>query len=91
MQVDSYNDPSLTERLLEAKVSLPNIVKPQVACGVSSAHSMVISYVYLILFSIQLTQCTIRKKVVCNPKLLANNCYNIYANFAGNCLLFRRL
>ncbi|KNA04833.1 hypothetical protein SOVF_196020 [Spinacia oleracea] len=44
LQVDSYNDPSLTERLLEAKVSLPNIVKPQVACGVSSAHSMAIVF-----------------------------------------------
>lgn len=41
LQVDRYDDPNLTEKLLEAKVSHPSIVKPQVACGVSSAHSMV--------------------------------------------------
>uniref|UniRef100_A0A803KTX7 inositol-1,3,4-trisphosphate 5/6-kinase n=1 Tax=Chenopodium quinoa TaxID=63459 RepID=A0A803KTX7_CHEQI len=44
LKVDSYNDPSLTDKLLEAKVSLPSIVKPQVACGVSSAHSMAIVF-----------------------------------------------
>lgn len=41
LQVDSFNEPNLEQRLVEAKLSLPNIVKPQVACGVSDAHSMV--------------------------------------------------
>ncbi|XP_057546839.1 inositol 1,3,4-trisphosphate 5/6-kinase 4 isoform X1 [Amaranthus tricolor] len=44
LKVDKYNDLNLTEKLLEAKVSLPSIVKPQVACGVSSAHSMAIVF-----------------------------------------------
>ncbi|XP_010672518.2 inositol 1,3,4-trisphosphate 5/6-kinase 4 isoform X1 [Beta vulgaris subsp. vulgaris] len=44
LKVDCYNDPKLMERLMEAKVSLPSIVKPQVACGVSSAHSMAIVF-----------------------------------------------
>uniref|UniRef100_A0A803M5I4 inositol-1,3,4-trisphosphate 5/6-kinase n=1 Tax=Chenopodium quinoa TaxID=63459 RepID=A0A803M5I4_CHEQI len=44
LKVESYNDPSLSDKLLEAKVSLPSIVKPQVACGVSSAHSMAIVF-----------------------------------------------
>ena len=41
MQVDSFDDPDLEQRLAEAKLRLPSIVKPQVACGVSDAHSMV--------------------------------------------------
>lgn len=41
MQVNSFDQPNLEQRLAEAKLSLPNIVKPQVACGVSDAHSMV--------------------------------------------------
>lgn len=41
MQVDNFNVPNLAERLLEAKLSPPSIVKPQVACGVADAHSMV--------------------------------------------------
>ena len=32
----------MEHRLFEAKLSFPNIVKPQVACGVAVAHSMVI-------------------------------------------------
>ncbi|KAL6501127.1 hypothetical protein OROHE_025324 [Orobanche hederae] len=40
LQVDSFHD-DLEQRLAEAKLSLPNIVKPQVACGVSDAHSMI--------------------------------------------------
>lgn len=38
--------PNLEQRLAEAKLSLPNIVKPQVACGVADAHSMVRSYFF---------------------------------------------
>ncbi|PIN00374.1 Inositol-1,3,4-trisphosphate 5/6-kinase [Handroanthus impetiginosus] len=44
LKVDSFDDPNLTRRLVEAKLSLPNIVKPQVACGVSDAHSMAIVF-----------------------------------------------
>lgn len=44
LKVDNFSDPSLTGRLLEAKVSLPSMVKAQVACGVSSAHSMAIVF-----------------------------------------------
>ncbi|XP_074307780.1 inositol 1,3,4-trisphosphate 5/6-kinase 4 isoform X3 [Silene latifolia] len=40
LKVDSFDDLNLGERLVEAKLSLPSIVKPQVACGVSNAHSM---------------------------------------------------
>jgi hypothetical protein len=41
MQVNGFNDPDLAQSLSEAKLSLPSIVKPQVACGVADAHSMV--------------------------------------------------
>ena len=34
MQVDSFKEPDLLQRMSEAKLSLPSIVKPQVACGV---------------------------------------------------------
>ncbi|KAK6144844.1 hypothetical protein DH2020_021664 [Rehmannia glutinosa] len=44
LQVDSFDDPYLAQRLAEAELSLPNIVKPQVACGVSDAHSMAIVF-----------------------------------------------
>ncbi|KZV50094.1 inositol-tetrakisphosphate 1-kinase 4-like [Dorcoceras hygrometricum] len=44
LQVDSFDLPSLEQRLAEAKLSLPNIVKPQVACGVADAHSMAIVF-----------------------------------------------
>ncbi|GER53705.1 inositol-tetrakisphosphate 1-kinase [Striga asiatica] len=44
LQVDSFHQPYLEQRLAEAKLSLPNIVKPQVACGVSNAHSMAIVF-----------------------------------------------
>ncbi|KAG6402297.1 hypothetical protein SASPL_139175 [Salvia splendens] len=40
VKVDSFDDPNLEQRLAEAKLVLPSIVKPQVACGVSDAHSM---------------------------------------------------
>ncbi|KAL3650037.1 hypothetical protein CASFOL_006440 [Castilleja foliolosa] len=44
LKVDSFHEPCLEQRLAEAKLSLPNIVKPQVACGVSDAHSMAIVF-----------------------------------------------
>ncbi|GFP82818.1 inositol-tetrakisphosphate 1-kinase 4 [Phtheirospermum japonicum] len=44
LKVDSFHEPYLEQRLAEAKLSLPNIVKPQVACGVSDAHSMAIVF-----------------------------------------------
>lgn len=34
----------MEHRLVEAKLSFPNIVKPQVACGVAVAHSMAIVF-----------------------------------------------
>ena len=43
MQVDSFKEPDLLQRLSEAKLSLPSIVKPQVACGVANAHDMVLT------------------------------------------------
>ncbi|KAL2454507.1 Inositol 1 [Abeliophyllum distichum] len=44
LKVDSFNNPNLEQRLVEAKLPLPNIVKPQVACGVADAHSMAIVF-----------------------------------------------
>lgn len=44
LQVDNFEDLKLEERLHEAKLSLPSIVKPQVACGVADAHSMAIVF-----------------------------------------------
>lgn len=41
MQVDTFDDPDLGENLSDAKLCLPAIIKPQIACGVSHAHSMV--------------------------------------------------
>ncbi|XP_058103469.1 inositol 1,3,4-trisphosphate 5/6-kinase 4-like [Magnolia sinica] len=38
--VDNFHEQNLAERLLEAQLYFPNIVKPQVACGVADAHSM---------------------------------------------------
>lgn len=43
MQVDSFKEPDLLQRLSEAKLSLPSIVRPQVACGVANAHKMVLT------------------------------------------------
>lgn len=34
----------MVQSLSEAKLALPSIVKPQVACGVADAHSMVMLY-----------------------------------------------
>uniref|UniRef100_A0A5B7C3D0 Putative inositol-tetrakisphosphate 1-kinase 4 n=1 Tax=Davidia involucrata TaxID=16924 RepID=A0A5B7C3D0_DAVIN len=44
LKVDNFNEPNFVQRLLEAKLSLPTIVKPQVACGVADAHSMAIVF-----------------------------------------------
>lgn len=44
LKVDDYSEPDLNQRLSEAKLSLPYIVKPQVACGVADAHSMAIVF-----------------------------------------------
>ncbi|GLT66089.1 hypothetical protein SLA2020_384790 [Shorea laevis] len=44
LQVSNFDEPDLAKRLLEAKLSLPSIVKPQVACGVADAHSMAIVF-----------------------------------------------
>ncbi|GMY33031.1 inositol 1,3,4-trisphosphate 5/6-kinase 4-like isoform X2 [Fagus crenata] len=44
LKVDNFNEPDLLQRLSEAKLSLPSIVKPQVACGVANAHKMAIVF-----------------------------------------------
>ncbi|GMH18269.1 hypothetical protein Nepgr_020110 [Nepenthes gracilis] len=44
LKVDKFNDPDLMGRLSAAKLSLPSIVKPQVACGVADAHKMAIVF-----------------------------------------------
>ncbi|XP_027118005.2 inositol 1,3,4-trisphosphate 5/6-kinase 4 isoform X1 [Coffea arabica] len=44
LKVNSFEEPNLEHRLFEAKLSFPNIVKPQVACGVAVAHSMAIVF-----------------------------------------------
>ncbi|KAF6168664.1 hypothetical protein GIB67_005276 [Kingdonia uniflora] len=44
LKVDNFNDPNLAERLSSAKLFLPSIVKPQVACGVADAHNMAIVF-----------------------------------------------
>ncbi|XP_062082429.1 inositol 1,3,4-trisphosphate 5/6-kinase 4 isoform X2 [Humulus lupulus] len=44
LKVDDYKELSLIQRLSEAKLSLPCIVKPQVACGVAVAHNMAIVF-----------------------------------------------
>ncbi|XP_076921913.1 inositol 1,3,4-trisphosphate 5/6-kinase 4-like [Bidens hawaiensis] len=44
LKVVNFEDVQLKQRLHEAKLSLPSIVKPQVACGVADAHSMAIVF-----------------------------------------------
>ncbi|KAL3360762.1 hypothetical protein AABB24_013953 [Solanum stoloniferum] len=44
VQVVDFREPKLEDKLVDAKLSLPNIVKPQVACGVADAHSMAIVF-----------------------------------------------
>nr|XP_043617143.1 inositol 1,3,4-trisphosphate 5/6-kinase 4 isoform X1 [Erigeron canadensis] len=44
LKVDNFEDLKLEQKLHEAKLSFPCIVKPQVACGVADAHSMAIVF-----------------------------------------------
>lgn len=44
LKLNSFGEPQLEKRLAEAKLSVPTIVKPQVACGVADAHSMAIVF-----------------------------------------------
>ncbi|KAF2298700.1 hypothetical protein GH714_025433 [Hevea brasiliensis] len=44
LKVNNFNEPDLVLRLSEAKLFLPSIVKPQIACGVADAHSMAIVF-----------------------------------------------
>ncbi|KAG8661501.1 inositol 1,3,4-trisphosphate 5/6-kinase 4 isoform X2 [Manihot esculenta] len=44
LKVNDFNEPDLILGLSEAKLSLPSIVKPQIACGVADAHSMAIVF-----------------------------------------------
>ncbi|KAF3780304.1 Inositol 1-3-4-trisphosphate 5/6-kinase 4 [Nymphaea thermarum] len=44
LKVDTFDDPDLAENLSDAKMCLPAIIKPQIACGVSHAHSMAIVF-----------------------------------------------
>ncbi|OMO80670.1 Inositol-tetrakisphosphate 1-kinase [Corchorus capsularis] len=44
LKVNDFNEPDLVQRLQDAKLSLPSIVKPQVACGVAESHSMAIVF-----------------------------------------------
>ncbi|XP_031272674.1 inositol 1,3,4-trisphosphate 5/6-kinase 4 isoform X2 [Pistacia vera] len=44
LKVNDFNESDLAQRLPEAKLSFPCIVKPQVACGVADAHSMAIVF-----------------------------------------------
>ncbi|XP_058183906.1 inositol 1,3,4-trisphosphate 5/6-kinase 4 [Rhododendron vialii] len=46
LKVDNFEAPNLAQRLAEAKLTPPSIVKPQVACGVADAHSMAIVFRY---------------------------------------------
>ncbi|KAL8129036.1 hypothetical protein V2J09_018191 [Rumex salicifolius] len=44
LKVDNFGEPNFKERISEAMLSLPNIVKPRAACGVADAHSMAIVF-----------------------------------------------
>ncbi|XP_010524199.1 PREDICTED: inositol 1,3,4-trisphosphate 5/6-kinase 4 [Tarenaya hassleriana] len=44
LKVDSFSDPDMNHKLSTSGLSLPCIVKPQVACGVADAHSMAIVF-----------------------------------------------
>ena len=48
LQVNNFKEPDLIQRLSEAKLSLPCIVKPQVACGVADAHNMVLVILFFL-------------------------------------------
>ena len=38
MQVNCFDEPDLLQRLHDAKLSVPSVVKPQVTCGVADAQ-----------------------------------------------------
>ncbi|XP_047313408.1 inositol 1,3,4-trisphosphate 5/6-kinase 4 [Impatiens glandulifera] len=44
LKVRNFEVTNLAQKLLEAKLTPPSIVKPQVACGVADAHSMAIVF-----------------------------------------------
>ncbi|XP_038990410.1 inositol-tetrakisphosphate 1-kinase 6 isoform X2 [Phoenix dactylifera] len=44
LKVGNLHEPSLRDRLLEANLSFPLIVKPQIACGVADAHNMALVF-----------------------------------------------
>lgn len=44
LKVSNFDEPDLVEKLDQAQLALPAIVKPQVACGVSSAHTMAVVF-----------------------------------------------
>ncbi|XVF40924.1 hypothetical protein PTKIN_Ptkin01aG0239900 [Pterospermum kingtungense] len=44
LKVNSFDEPDFVQKLHDAKLSVPTIVKPQVACGVADAHSMAIVF-----------------------------------------------
>ncbi|KAI9194893.1 hypothetical protein LWI28_009945 [Acer negundo] len=44
LKVNNFSVPDLAQRLSEAKLPFPSIVKPQVACGVADSHSMAIVF-----------------------------------------------
>lgn len=54
VQVDTFNESELITSLSEAKLSPPFIVKPQVACGVADAHSMVLIFISFLSLIMQL-------------------------------------
>lgn len=44
LKVSKFDEPDLVEKLNQAQLSLPAIVKPQIACGVSNAHTMAVVF-----------------------------------------------
>lgn len=46
LKVDNLEEANLVQRLVEAKLTPPSIVKPQIACGVADAHRMAIVFRY---------------------------------------------
>lgn len=44
LKVDIFHEPHLRDQLLEANLSFPVIVKPQIACGVADAHNMALVF-----------------------------------------------
>ncbi|KAH9296403.1 hypothetical protein KI387_039991, partial [Taxus chinensis] len=44
LKISSFNEPDLAEKLDQAQLLLPAIVKPQISCGVSDAHIMAVIF-----------------------------------------------